>query len=111
MALCIFMAAIRYSTEANAQSCNACNCRLNNIQLLEGFVNAQVNQALANKSCDYQAIEELVAAQVNRTLANKTLCDEKVLEELVTTRVNRSLAKEPRKLIIVQANKTINCYL
>ena len=34
---------------ANAQSCNACNCQFNNVQVLSQLIKEEVNRALANE--------------------------------------------------------------
>ena len=34
---------------ATAQSCNACNCQFNNVQVLSQLIEAKVKQALANE--------------------------------------------------------------
>ena len=36
-------------TVADAQSCNACNCQFNNIQILSQLVEAEVNRKLADE--------------------------------------------------------------
>ena len=46
--LCVFVAATAI-TAANAQSCRACNCQFDNIQLLDQLVEAKVNRNLANE--------------------------------------------------------------
>ena len=48
IALCVFVAATAI-TAANAQSCRACNCQFDNIQLLDQLVEAKVNRNLANE--------------------------------------------------------------
>jgi hypothetical protein len=48
IALCVLVAAIAL-TAANAQSCTTCNCQFNNIQVLDQFVEANMNRILANE--------------------------------------------------------------
>ena len=47
--LCVFVAATALSA-ATAQSCRACNCQLNNIQVLDHIVEARVKNILVNDS-------------------------------------------------------------
>ena len=72
---------------ADAQSCNACNCQFDNVQVLSRLVEAEVNRTLAD------AVDRRVADEVNRTLADAV--DRRVADE-----VNRKLDDEPRKTII-----------
>jgi hypothetical protein len=50
IAVCVFMAVIHVVlTAASTQSCTACSCQINNIQLLDQLVEAKVNRILANE--------------------------------------------------------------
>ena len=49
-ALFVFIAVTAFSV-SNAQSCPACNRRINNIEALEQVVSAQVNRILTNEPC------------------------------------------------------------
>ena len=52
LALCVFLVAIAFVV-SNAQSmssqCTACNCQINNIEILDQLVEAKVNQILVNE--------------------------------------------------------------
>ena len=50
IALLIFVA-VTGIPAASAQSCNACNCQFNNIQVLDQLVEAKVKITLANEPC------------------------------------------------------------
>ena len=39
---------------ASAQSCNACNCQFNNVQMLSQIIEAEVNRILADEPCKLQ---------------------------------------------------------
>ena len=43
------LATVAAITVTSAQSCNACNCQLNNIQALSPLIETQVNGILANE--------------------------------------------------------------
>ena len=48
IALFVFLAGTAIPT-ASAQSCNACNCQFNNVQVLDQLVEAKVKSALASE--------------------------------------------------------------
>ena len=90
----VFMTATAI-TSTGDPSCNACNCRFNNIEILDQFVEAKVNHILANN------LSQLVEAKVNHILA-------KNLSQLVESQVNHTLVNEACKFIniIIMSN---NC--
>ena len=46
----LFLAtAVATISVTTAQTCNACNCQLNNVQVLSQLIEAQVNRALADE--------------------------------------------------------------
>ena len=40
----------------SAQSCNACNCQFNNVQMLSQIIEAEVNRILADEPCKPQTL-------------------------------------------------------
>ena len=56
--LCVFVVAITISG-ASAQSCTACNCQVNNIELLDQLVEAKVNSILANEPSKLSSVHRV----------------------------------------------------
>ena len=53
-ALFVFMAVtvtVTAFSVSNANSCPVCNCQVNNVEVLEQVVRAQVHRVLANEPC------------------------------------------------------------
>ena len=40
----------------SAQSCNACNCQFNNVEMLSQIIEAEVNRILADEPCKPQIL-------------------------------------------------------
>ena len=50
LSLLLFLAtAVGTISVTTAQTCNACNCQFNNVQVLSQLIEAQVNRALADE--------------------------------------------------------------
>ena len=81
------------ATFAQSDSCRACNCQFNNVEVLDQLIEARIRDMLANDTTVIQAIEERI---------RKILANDGQSTQVIESRIRHILANDTASTQVIQ---------